>query len=373
MITTLCFLAILAFAVNGQVFPSLLTQLGGTPLQQGFLLSSLFFLFPLSSVISGYTADRTSKRLIIILGLVFIALAFAFSALFNRIHIRILSVLLFGLGGGAVESQTSALLSDLNPDRERSIINFAQIFFSAGAAGGPFLIALTSTLKRNLPPAVFLWAAALIPVFLLMGFAVNRSGSPGKEKAPLEGFNGLLRKRDLRLFAVIIFIYVAAEMGTAGWLAKYGEVHLRLSPQLAPICITIFWVGEGLSRALVGMMPPSVSNRSLLTWSMLLTLAAQIAVFSHSSLVPALVGIGLIGFGMGCVWPTLVSIVGARFRESSGTAVGIMVAAGGLAVPLIQPILGFLSRDDLLGLQFCLLSLSIFTLVNIIMVRLALK
>ncbi len=80
MITTFCFLTILAFAVNGQVFPSLLTQLGGTPVQQGLLLSSLFFLFPLSSVVSGYTADRTSKRLIIILGLVFITLAFAFSA-----------------------------------------------------------------------------------------------------------------------------------------------------------------------------------------------------------------------------------------------------------------------------------------------------
>ena len=66
MITASCMTAILVLAVNGQVFPSLLAQFGGSSLQHGLLLTSLFFFFPASSVLSGLMADRSSKRLIII-------------------------------------------------------------------------------------------------------------------------------------------------------------------------------------------------------------------------------------------------------------------------------------------------------------------
>jgi nitrate/nitrite transporter NarK len=78
---------------------------------------------------------------------------------------------------------------------------------------------------------------------------------------------------------------------------------------------------------------------------------------------------GLMGLGMGAVWPTLVAIVGARFRESSGAAVGIMVAAGGLGVPFIQPIVGWLSNPQLLGLRYTLAALGVFTVVNLVLLR----
>ena len=87
----------------------------------------------------------------------------------------------------------------------------------------------------------------------------------------------------------------------------------------------------------------------------------------------SLIGIGLIGVSMGVVWPTLVAMAGARFKDSSGTAVGILVAAGGLSISLVQLLIGFLSRPEILGLRFALLSMSIFTLIALVVVQFGLR
>jgi MFS family permease len=127
VLTAISLSAILFVAVDAQVFPSFLTRLGGNTMQQGLLLASLFLLYPVSSVTAGYVADRTGKRLVVGGGALCITLAFALSALLQGIGARTLSVLLFGLGAGVVESQVSALLSDAHPERGRSTMNLSQM------------------------------------------------------------------------------------------------------------------------------------------------------------------------------------------------------------------------------------------------------
>jgi len=373
MLTTICLLAILFLAVNGQIFPALLNQLGGTSLQQGLLMSALFLLFPLSSVLSGYLADRSSKQLLIALGMMAITLAFVLSALFDSIRDRTLSVSLIGIGGGTVESQTSALLTDSNPKRERKIMNLSQTFFSIGAAGGPFLITLVYHIKSDLSLKAILWGATGAPALLTLAFLFLRKRKGSVETLPPSQIFNMLRVKGFWVLIALIFLYVAAEMGTAGWLAKYGVLHLGLDERLAPICMTVFWAGLGVSRGVLGLMHWRISDRQLLSLSLLFTFVLQVLSFLLQNVIFSLIGIGLIGFGMGVVWPTLVAMAGARFRKSSGTAVGILIAAGGLGIPLVQPLVGLLSNPAILGLRFTLLSLSTLTLMELLILHFGLR
>ncbi|MBN2554027.1 MAG: MFS transporter, partial [Spirochaetales bacterium] len=346
----LCFTAILILAVSSQVFPSFLTRLGGDSVQQGLLLSAIFFLYPASSVASGVVADRVGKVRVIVLGLLAIAMPLILIALFRDVWIRIATLLLFGIGAGIIESQSSALLTDLSPSRERSIMNLSQTLFSAGAAAGPFLLALIYTSTDRLPVAAVFWFLAVLNILLAGGFIMNRR--PARRPAdhsPL-GLKRLLTDRTLLTLALSIFLYVGAEMGTAGWLAKYGEIHLGMSRELAPVCIAVFWASLSVSRAVVGALTHRIPDRTVLLAAMALSIASQAFAFSVGLPAASLVGIGILGLGMGCVWPTLVALAGRRFRGDSGSAVGIMVAAGALSVPLIQIVIGFTSRPEILGL-----------------------
>lgn len=391
MVTALCLAATLVIALSAQVFPSFLTRLGGSELQQGLLLFSMFLLYPFSSVLAGTVSDRAGKRPVLAAGLLLLALAFALSAVFPDLRIRTLAVLLFGLAIGAVESQAAALLSDLNPSRERSVMNLAQIMFSAGAAGGPFLLVLLFSLPTGATLPAVLWTCAGLGLLLALGFAsasAPRAGArpsawpkPAAWPEPAGGSRagpgpqapgGRPRARVWRhpvmgLLAASLFLYVAAEMGTSAWLAKYGEVHLGLRQALAPICLTLFWGGQSVSRTLVGLLSSRVSDAAVLYGSLLLSLAGQVLAFSVLHPAAALVGMGLAGLGMGPFWPTLVAMAGRLYRETSGTAIGILVASGGVAVALIQLAVGWLSKPALLGLRWSLLGLAVFTAANLLL------
>jgi fucose permease len=350
------------------VFPSFLTRLGGDSVQQGLLLAALFFFFPAASVASGIVADRIGKVKIVAFGALLVALPLGLIAVFQEVWIRTVTLLLLGIGGGIIESQSSALLTDVSPARERSIMNLSQVLFSVGAATGPFLLVLIYSATDRLPiSAVFLFLAGL-NLLLAGGFLVARKPvlPPGHHEAL--GLRKLLKNRLLLAMALCIFLYVAAEMGTAAWLAKYGEVHLGLSRELAPVCITIFWGSLGLSRAVVGVLTHRISDRTILILAVVLSITAQLFAFSVGNTAASMVGIGILGFGMGCVWPTLVALAGKRFKGDTGSAVGIMVAAGALSVPLVQMVVGFTSRPDILGLKNTLLGLAALTALNLLVI-----
>lgn len=364
----LCFTAILVLAVSSQVFPSFLTRLGGNSVQQGLLLSALFFFFPAASVISGIVADRIGKARVVTVGVLLVALPLGLIAAFQDVWARTVTLLLFGIGGGIIESQSSALLVDISPARERSILNLSQVLFSVGAAVGPFLLVLIYSATDRLPiSAVFLFLAG-INLLLAVSFILTRKPVPPPVHNEALGLRKLFKNRLLLVMALCIFLYVAAEMGTAAWLAKYGEIHLGLSRELAPVCITIFWGSLGLSRALVGVLTHRIPDRTVLILAVALSIAAQLFAFSFRSTAVSLVGIGILGFGMGCVWPTLVALAGSRFRGDSGSAVGIVVAAGALSVPLVQMAVGFTSRSDILGLKNTLLGLALLSVVNLLLI-----
>lgn len=377
MTIALCLAATLAIALCAQVFPSFLTQIGSSAGEQGLLLFSMFLLYPVSSLAAGVAADRVGKRAVLAAGLASMAVPFALSAAVPDIRVRTLAVLLFGLGEGAVESQATALLSDLSPERERSMLNWSQLLFSAGAAGGPFLLVLLFSLRTGATLAAVFWAcaalcAALAVGFLLAGGYVPLRATVHAASHRVRACRGFRLPPGLAVLAVALFLYVAAEMGTASWLAKYGEVHLGLTRELAPVCITVFWGGLSVSRILAGSLSARVPDGPLLYGSLALSLAGQVFSFTVRHPAAALAGFAVTGIGMGALWPTLVAMAGRRYRQASGTVIGLLVASGGVAVALIQLAVGWLSDPRRLGLRTTLLALAVFSAANLLVVRKAL-
>jgi fucose permease len=364
--TLLSLAALLVMAVNIQVFPSLLGRVGGSPVQLGLLLSSLFLLYPLACAGSGWVSDRFGKKPVLAAGALMIAVSFGAAAPFASPWARIAAVVLFGAGAGVLEGQSSALLADVHPGRERSMLNLSQLFYCIGATGGPALISLALVLRPSLSVGAFLAAASGAGLLLFFGFlALRDRRTTAPATAPMS-FLALARNPEWRLLAVSLFLYVAAEMGIAGWAPQFAREVLGVREAMAPIALALFWGGSGLARILAVFFPTAVPARPLLLGGVALTLAGQVAAFTLHNPVLSIAALTLSGIGMGPVWPTLVSIAGVRFRDSTGMAVGMLIAAGAVAVPLVQPLIGLLSQAA--GLRIALLSLSAATLANLFLV-----
>lgn len=368
MATFLCLSSILILAVNVQLFPSVLTRLGGTPAELGLLLSSLFLLYPVASVFSGFASDRLGKRAVLASGALLMTAALAVAAPLSSLWARIAAVLLFGAGNGILESQASAMLSDASPGRERSVLNLSQLVYCIGATGGPVLVAIGLSIVPSLGVGPMLAVAAGLSFLLFGGFMALKDGRASAVSAKPISPRALAADREWRLACVALFLYVAVEMGTAGWIVKYGRDYLSLSEAAAPLCLTVFWGGVGVSRMLVSFASGSLSNRRLLLGSIALTFASQLGAFLAPHPALALPLLGVMGFAMGSVWPTIVSLVGSRFKRSSGIAVGALVASGACAIPVIQPLIGLAAGPGSLGLRGTLLGMSVLTVVEFFVV-----
>ncbi len=370
MITAIAYFAIFFFAVDAQIYPSIITEVAHTSLGQGLILSSSYLLFPVTSVVAGYFADRIGKPIVLSIGAVVMAVPFILGGFLPLLQLRIIFALAFGIGGGIVEGQASALLTDLHPDRERSVLNISQVFFCLGAAGGPFFISLLYRLVPDITVRSLLLgfgfaSLVLFPLFLLLGF-YNRGRTIHHTEAPIKS---LFKNKIFRLLCLSIFLYVSAEIGTAGWLARYGVDHLSMSMDTAPLLITFFWIGLGITRFIVGVVPLKISNFNLVTICLSFAFIFQIATFLFLNKYFVFIGITLLGAGMGSVWPTLVSIAGKYFRDKSGSAVGIMVAAGAMGIPVTSLIVSGLSSIPFLRLRGTLLLLALLLAANIVLVR----
>jgi fucose permease len=368
MTTLLCLYSIFVLALCDQVFPSILTSIGGTTYQQGLLLSSLFLLLPFSSAFAGLAADRIGKKAILTIGALFLAIPFAIAALVGNIWIQIGAVVLFGVGMGSVEGQASALLTDVHSGKERSILNLSQVFFCTGAAGGPFLISLAFRFIPDLGIPTLLMAAAAVASSVVFGFLVLKDSHAPHGTVPHSGFKRVLLDKVGRLLLVSMFLYVTVERGIAGWIVKYIEEQFFFQKTTAPVSLTMYWGGMAVSRIIVWLFFSRMHDTHLLGIALFLTLIFQVFIFAATAPATALFCLFFFGFGMGTVWPTIVAMVGARFKESSGSAVGLIAASGAAAVPIIHQVIGILSQERFFGLRTSLFGLTAVTALNLFIV-----
>src|SRR5690349_21670111 len=118
-------------AVLGAVLPVLAGQAHLELHQAGNLFLFMNFAMLISMLGAGPFMDRYGKKPVLVVGPVLVALALALIAGAAAYQTLIASVILLGLGGGALNGGTNTLVADLHDDpREKSsALNLLGVFF----------------------------------------------------------------------------------------------------------------------------------------------------------------------------------------------------------------------------------------------------
>lgn len=378
--TAVCFLALTFFAIDGQILPSVAKEIETTSFVRGLLLGCTFLFFPAASFGAGLLADRIGKRRVVMVGITLMGLGFGICALGHHIRLWFLGLCIFSAGGGATEGQGTALIGDLNPKRERQIINLSQVFFSFGAVISPALLGLVKARLPGMSLTTRFWWVAVYHLPIIAGLLFMRDADRHVPPRSDDTYkvHDLFRDAWLLRMMGAVFLYVFVEGSTVHWLAIYARDVFRVSLAEAPIFISVFWAAIGVSRLLVSFIPDRVTSRQILIVSVLTMMAGRIALVTASTAGMGYAATALMGLGMGGVWPTLIAVVSRHYSARSGGAVGLMIAAGGVGIPLGDLFMGTLvqlgggeapaiaSRTP--GIRWAMLSLIVFTVVNTVII-----
>ena len=258
-------------------------------------------------------------------------------------------LLVAGFGLCMLECTIISILADRAPEKAGRELNLSQAFFSVGAVVSPIFAGRYVAAGGNW--RVMYFSMAVILALLFAGFVREefgtRNAQSGKAKASPIAFT-LLRSPLLLCYMLMIMLYVACECGAMFWLLPYLEQFFAMDVP-GELGISVFWFVMTFGR-LIGARVDRQRELIVAGW-----LVAAVG-FAGFVLLPnfawKLAALGVVGFGMGPIWPSLQALGGMQFPAHSGAAFAMMQLASTLGIVVGQPTLGILVEGNPVSLAF---------------------
>jgi len=248
------------------------------------------------------------------------------------------SLLLTGLGWGAVEAASNPMVAALYPEEKTHRLNILHAWWPAGIVIGGLLGVAIAALGLSWKLNMFV---LLLPAIAL-AWMVATSTFPVTERVAAgvgygEMFAELVKRPLFWLFWACMFLTAAAELAPGQW------VDLSLSNVVGMPGILVLVYVSGLmfvGRHFAGPIVARISSVGLMFAS---CMAAGIGLYLLSlANSPALAFAAATVWGVGVcyMWPTMLGIVAERFPKGGALAMGLMGFAGGMSIQFVLPWMG---------------------------------
>ncbi|HEY7735289.1 MAG TPA: MFS transporter [Candidatus Limnocylindrales bacterium] len=302
------------------------------------------FCYALGSLAGGVLTERLGRRTILTLAVFLFGAGTVGLATAPDWGLFLAAGIPAGLAGGSIDSQTNGLILDLYPAALGRELNRLHVFFSVGALSAP--LAVGQLLEAGVAwQAVILGTGlAILPLAALVAIADVPHGrhagaGVGGRKVGVAG--------PLLLLAFGIGCYVAAEIGVSNWVVRFlADAPLAV----ATGALSLFWGGLTLGRLVSTRIADRFDHARYAMSASTLAAVALVAAVVVPWLPLSVVLFGVVGFGMGPIYPMIMAVGGERFPGRSAAVSGVLGTSAVIGSVVYPPIMGFLSDTIGLGL-----------------------
>jgi fucose permease len=352
----------------GVAWPSIAGEFSRPISDLGFLLVAGGVGYLTASFSYGRLHDRFGTASLLVSGAGLLALGMAGIATASTWPLVVVSPLFLGLGGGLVDTGMNAHAALAFDIRQMSLLHAC---YGMGATLGPLVI--TASLANT-----GVWRSGyggLAVAQLLIGTAIwfRRRNWLDAEQARSTSLSSP-RRRSVYLIALFL-LYTGVEVGAGQWSFTLLAEGRGLPIAVAGAWVSAYWGGLVVGRLATGLVGGRMKPTAILNGGILLALVG-FGLFWADPGGAGVIGLPLAGFGLGPIFPTLVSLTPERIgRDRSTRSIGYQLAAaniGGSVVPLlIGLVAGAAGLETLAGGIFAFAS--VLTIVMLISEREARK
>ena len=348
-----CFAGVTVFAVSAQVMAPGLSSIGEEfqldPAQRGLLYALQYMGFFLTSACGGWLSDHCGRKRFFVAGSCLLTLGLASAPIAPEYLTFGLSVFCIGAGGGFVEVMISVLLADLYPYSKGKVLNQSQVFYNIGAIGMSFVVGWILGMRVGWRPGYFLGAAMALGLTVWVSLLrippthAPKTNGGQAEAAPRGWVVGVL--------ALVMLLYVGAELTTNGWAANYLEDTFGAGKGKAAYSLSAFWLAMMMGRL--------VYVRIVERWSYLVPVFFSAVTGSVCGVVLAVAprpwiaygAVAGIGLSLAGMWPTILAYAGTLSASRSGRVFSIIVSCGSLGPVIFPPLCGLIAKHSSYGLR----------------------
>jgi fucose permease len=352
-------------AMLGTILPELSKRFSLSPKQNGNIAMAQAVGLMIGSFFVGPLMDTQGKKVGLLLGLALIVIAL-FGLRTVKSYGAIAGMMLtLGAGGGIIVTGANALAGDVKLDwlTMAGVFNLLNLFFGLGGLVTPLVAA---NLFQNNASKLLIFAGSLALITLGVHGITEMPAPTGQVAFQVSSVTDLLARPELLMLALMLFLYVAAEVGVWNWLARHLIAQGVPEGKALTILSLGFALGLLVGRVAVSQLLQGITpERALLGASVLMAITTFLMLRS-SNPQTAWIMVFLAGLAMAPVFPTTLAIVNAKFPGAAATATGIAVTAGWFGLVVSSPVIGSIAGDDPKRLKKALLVLPACSLVMVL-------
>jgi MFS family permease len=341
VLTSSAYMSMFFLGVSGALIGAAARNIGLSPFEIGLMIAIQNVGFMLSVSITGTLADTHEKPKIMLVGSLILAFSLLTFYMTEIFWVNLVIMLLIGVGIGAYEGVTDAMLVDLHARRVSLHINVNHFFVTLGA----IVIAVYLTyLQMNWRVSVV--QSGIIVLLLAVFFGLTRLKVKQKTSEPyFDRLKILTRERIVIVFFLLTALLVGVEAGTIGILTTF-LMDLRAFTQVtSKIGLTVFLVGIASGRLFVGFFSRREQIMNYLFTLFFLSFVFFVILYFIDLGSWNYVFVYLAGAAISALLPLVLTLGGLLYPNIAGTVLGIIKIAipiGGILTPFVM---SFIARS----------------------------
>ena len=329
----------------GSVLPEIVIKFKASQLAAGVLTSLLPIGIMGGSLLFGPIADRYGYKELLIICCLFILLGLEGIAFGSTWGIVQLSVISIGLGGGALNGATNALVADISEGERSAKLSLLGIFYGLGAIVMPFLLAILSNwISRE---TIFIGIGGFVLFVIIYLLALKFPIAKQSTGVPIKTWMHLLQNKVLLGFSIILFFQSGMEITLSNWITSFLQEKSNTLPRMALIALTMHMVALTTMRLILSRLLNKYTPAKVLAVCILLNSLGCVLFLlstSYSMVVGALI---LMGLGFSGTFPIVLAQIGNIWPRLSGTAFSIALLICMLGGTIINYFMGLFDIDGL--------------------------
>lgn len=354
VITIGCFLSYFLFGfidnLKGTTIPAILKDVGFNYSKGGTIIFSEYTGFFLATFFAGLLADLLGKKFSLVLAGLCLILGVIGYASSSHLAMFVAFIFLIGLGLGSLELSGSNIISGIHEQHKGRYMNLLNAFYGIGSIITPILAGHFLNIGLSFRTIYRYSLFVIVPItvyFIVMRYPRDTAPDEAEKKIDFKDLIQIISQKDVLLMYVVIFAYVAAEIGMATWMVEFFQQERHVSVVASSLYLSIHFAGMTIGRLLGSFFVDKAGHlKSLLIFSLLAVLCISQGIFGPPSIAIVL---AFTGFCFSIIFPTATAVVSGIPAKSSGTMLGMFFACGGLGGMIGPWLIGFI--NDLLGLK----------------------
>lgn len=311
----------ISMMVMGALLPSLSDKFALDTAQATTLVAFLPIGMLIGSTIFGPIVDRYGYKALLVASATLVLLGLEGMMLFDDILFVQLSIMSIGFGGGILNGETNALVSDIYDDTKReSKLSFLGVFYGIGALGIPLLLSNLGNIFTY--HHIIRGLEVILGLGLIYCIVITYPQPKHQQGFPIKASFKLLRNKHLLLLAFILFFQSGIEGSTNNWTVLYLVNNAFTSQETALLSITVMILALTVARIALVWLLKRINPNKILTFSLLLAIVGYLLLIKPTY-ITTLIGMAFIGMGLASTFPIILGKIGTLYSSLSGTAFSI--------------------------------------------------